>query len=104
MNGFTKKLTLSDLKNVNLINYAAQHPAPDKKSPFVRLAINKVVKKSSLCWFLRNDYLKQSSDRNQRSMALKENEYANKNQTNVGKNVTFKCPTYQYKSKSRLKK
>lgn len=91
-----KKLTLSDLRKVNLINYAGKHPEPDEKSPFVKLDVNKVVKKSSLCWFLRNDYQKISSDRNRRVMTLTENEYVNKKQK-----LTIKCPIYGYKSKHR---
>lgn len=104
MSEYTKRLTVSDLKNVNLINYAAKHPEPDEKSPFVKLDINKVVKTSSLCWLLRNDYQKLSSDRNRRVMTLTENECINKKQTNLEKNAVIKCPVYRSKSKFRLKK
>lgn len=76
-----------------------QHPEPDERSPFITLDFNKVVKKSSLCWLLRNDYQKISSDRNRRVMTLTENEYVNKKQKTLGVKIAFKIPTYRYKSK-----
>lgn len=61
MNSFKKPLLkVSDLKNVNLINYIDNHPNPDESSPFVQLNDKKVVRKTSLCWYLRNDYQKKS--------------------------------------------
>lgn len=96
INDYKTKLTISDLRKVNLINYAGKHPEPDEKNAFVKLDVNKVVKKSSLCWFLRNDYQKISSDRNRRVMALTENEYVNKKPK-----LRIKCPVYRYKSKHR---
>lgn len=84
-------LKVSDLKNVNLINYIETHPNPDEMSSFVQLSDKKVVKKTSLCWYLRNDYQKISTDRNKRVMTLTENDYVNKKQKNTTNVKTFKC-------------
>lgn len=106
VNSFKKPLLqVSDLKNVNLINYIGSHPNPDESSSFVQLNYKKVVKKTSLCWYLRNDYQKISTDRNKRVMALAENDYLIKNQTNnTTKICTFKCPSYKYKPIKKNKK
>lgn len=81
---YSKKLKLSDLKNVHLVNYFDKHPDPHEASPFVKIDVNKVVRKEALCWLLRNDYQKLSSDRNRRVMTLTENERVNKNQQTSG--------------------
>lgn len=104
MNEHRKNLTISDLKNVKLINYAEKHAEPDETSPFVKLDVKKVVKKSSLCWLLRNDYQKISSDRNRRVMTLTENDYVNRKQPTLQKKIAFKIPVHRYRSKFRLKK
>lgn len=62
-------LKLNDLENVSLKNFVEKHPNPDERSPFVKLHYKKVVKKTSLCWLLRNDCQKLSSDRTRRVMA-----------------------------------
>lgn len=99
-------LRLNDLKNANLINFVRKHPNPDEKSPFVKLHEGKVVKKTSLCWLLRNDCKKLSSDRIRRVMALKENDYVNNKRNCIRNQVKIKCSIYQYKppKKSILKK
>lgn len=84
-------LKVVDLKNVNLKNYNENHPDPDETSPFVQLNDKKVVRKTSLCWYLRSDYQKISIDRNKRVMALTENDYLIKRQNNVRNICTFKC-------------
>lgn len=90
-------LKVSDLKNVNLVNYIDTHPNPDEMSSFVRLNDKKVVKKISLCWYLRNDYQKISVDRNKRVMTLTENEYIRNKQNSITNVENFKCPSYKYK-------
>lgn len=99
-------LRLNDLKNANLINFVRKHPNPDEKSPFVKLHEGKVVKKTSLCWLLRNDYKKLSSDRIRRVMASKENDYVNNKRNDIRNQVKIKCSIYQYKppKKTILKK
>lgn len=94
------------MKNANLINFVRKHPNPDEKSPFVKLHEGKVVKKTSLCWLLRNDCKKLSSDRIRRVMALKENDYVNNKRNCIRNQVKIKCSIYQYKppKKSILKK
>lgn len=66
---------LSYIKTVTLKNYANQfdgeNVAPD--SPYVEIPNDKmriVVKKTSLCWLLRSDHIKLSSDRLQRVKAV----------------------------------
>lgn len=73
---------MSDLKNVQLTNYIDSHPNPAETSPFVQLNAKKVVKKTSLCWYLRNVYQKISADRNKRVMALTENDYLARKESN----------------------
>lgn len=106
INSFKKPLLkVSDLKNVNLLNYIESHPNPEDSSPFVKLSEKKVVRKTSLCWYLRNDYQKISADRNKRVMTLTENDYLVKNKTANTTNIrTFKCPTYKYKPIKKKKK
>lgn len=106
INSFTKPLMkVSDLKNVQLKNYIASHSNPDETSPFVQLGAKKVVKKTSLCWYLRNDYQKISADRTKRVMALTENDYLTKKESNSATNVgTFKCRSYAYKPIKNTKK
>lgn len=104
LNGYARKLTISDLRNAHLKNYATQHSTPDEKSPFVKIDDNKVFKISAVVWYFRIDYQKMSSDRNRRVMALTENEFVNKNRTDAENKVIFKCPIYRHKSKFSLKK
>lgn len=96
-------LRINDLKNVDLINFVEKHPNPDEKSPFVKLHDEKVVKKTSLCWLLRNDYNKLSSDRIRRVMALEEHDVKAKQQNDVQKQVKIKCSIYQYKPMKQQK-
>lgn len=97
-------LRLNDLKNANLINFVQKHPNPDEDSPFVKLHEEKVVKKTSLCWFLRDDCKKLSADRIRRVMTLTED--ANKKQNDIQNQAKIKCSIYQYKpmKKTILKK
>lgn len=101
MNIFNGLIRLNDLKNANLINFVRKHPNPEENSPFVKLHEAKVVKKTSFCWFLRNDYTKLSSDRIRRVMALKEGEDQNEKEKDIQKRVKIKCPIYQYKPKKK---
>lgn len=101
MNTFARQLRVSDFKNIDLKNYVDKHPNPDERSPFVKLHNSKVVKKISLCWFLRNDYLKLSTDRNRRVMELTENVRIKKIQANLQKKQNISCPIYKYKSKKK---
>lgn len=56
------------MKSMNLKNFADKFEGRDipENSPYVRLLIDKkefVLKKTSLCWLLRSEYVKLSSDR-----------------------------------------
>lgn len=102
INPFNKPIRkVSDLNNVNLVNYIDTHPYPDEMSPFVKINEKKVVKKTSLCWYLRNDYQKLSSDRNKRVMTKTDNDYLSKNKKNKVK--TFQCPNTMSKYKIKYK-
>lgn len=96
-----KQLNVTDLSNIKLKNYIDKHPNPCEMSSFVAINTKKVVKKSWLCWFLRNDYQKISSDRNRRVMALTEDEYINKKHGKV--KIPFNRKIYQYKPTNKPK-
>lgn len=99
-------IRFDDLKNANLINFVQKHPNPDDESPFVKLHEGKVVKKTSLCWFLKSDCKKLSSDRIRRVMALKENDYVNNKRNYIRNQAKIKYTINQYKTmkKTILKK
>lgn len=63
----TEEFQLSDLRGINLKNFPEKTDI-DENSPFVELFSGRyknrvVVKKSSLCWLLRKDWQRVSSDR-----------------------------------------
>lgn len=73
-------------EHINLKNFAEKFNDNDidENSGFVEVFINIhkriIVKKTSLCWLLRNDYAKLSSDRLER---VKENNRNEKNNTHI---------------------
>lgn len=73
----TKELKLSDLRGINLKNFPEKTDI-DESSPFIELFSGKyknrvVVKKSSLCWLLRKDWRRVSSDRLRRVQCSSQN-------------------------------
>lgn len=62
-----KKLALSDFENIALKNFAQKKPEPiTETSPYTEFCFGSnriVVKKTSLCWLLRDDVKKLSNDR-----------------------------------------
>lgn len=84
---FARSLTMRDFdfEHIKLKNFSEKcDDEIDNDSGFVEVFRNEynriVVKKTSLCWFLRNDYAKLSSDRLER---VKANTRNKKNNTHI---------------------
>lgn len=83
-----KILKLSDFDGLTLKNFSSTKNCIDKSSPFVEFKFDNntkrvVVKKTSLCWLLRKDWQRMSSDRLRRVQFSLKTEISSKKTTRV---------------------
>lgn len=108
-----RTMRLPKFKNTSLKNYSAhlKNAPVDEKGPYVEVYNSNgkriVVKKTSLCWALRKDAPKLSSDRLERVKCTSNKLTKMKSKANMGQNSkkNFNCLLYDFKkSKIALKK